>query len=288
MIADAHCHAWRRWPYDTRVPDPGTRGSVDALLYEMDAAGVGFAAIVCARIGAGAGGDGFGNEHNNDDVAEAVRRHPDRLTAWIDLDCSWRDEYHTPGAAERLQKTVERTGASGFTHYLRAENDGWWAGDEADGVMEVATELGLIASIAASETWFDDLSRSSGRHPAVPVLLHHLGGQGEAARRAVLRLAENPSIGVKVSGFNYSAQHYWDYPYPELAGVLPDLADAFGMHRLYWGSDFPASRDQLTYRQSLEVVREHGGLDPASTDRVMGDNLMALLQSRTVPTEGEP
>ena len=36
MIADSHCHAWRRWPYDKSVPDPDHRGSIEALLYEMD------------------------------------------------------------------------------------------------------------------------------------------------------------------------------------------------------------------------------------------------------------
>ena len=35
MIIDSHCHAWTTWPYDTRVPDPGSRGRVEQLLFEI-------------------------------------------------------------------------------------------------------------------------------------------------------------------------------------------------------------------------------------------------------------
>src|SRR6185312_1130618 len=116
-IWDAHAHAWRRWPYDVGVPDPDTRGSADALLREMDANGVERTAVVCARIGGGRDGDGYANDDNNDYVADAVRRHPDRLIAWVDVDSMWSDEHHVPGSAARLRAALERAEARGFTHY---------------------------------------------------------------------------------------------------------------------------------------------------------------------------
>ena len=36
MIVDSHCHAWTTWPYDTNVPDPASRGTIDQLLFEME------------------------------------------------------------------------------------------------------------------------------------------------------------------------------------------------------------------------------------------------------------
>ena len=38
MIVDSHCHAWTTWPYDTSVPDPQHRGTIERLLFEMDVA----------------------------------------------------------------------------------------------------------------------------------------------------------------------------------------------------------------------------------------------------------
>lgn len=283
MIVDLHCHAWRRWPYDVGVPDPDSRGSIDALLYEMDANGVDHAAVVCARIGGGRGGDGFPNEENNDDVRAAALRHPDRLTAWVDVDGVWRPEHHTPGAAERLRRELDRTGARGVTHYVAAENDGWLRTDDADAFFGIAAEAGIVLSLAASPAWLDDLAPLATRHADLPIVLHHLGmprrGPGrEEDLQALFRVAAVPSIGVKVSGFHYNSAHSGEYPYPDAVELFRDVRAAFGDDRLYWGSDFPASRDMLTYRQSLEVVRTHCAF--AGDDairRILGGNAERLL-----------
>ncbi|MEQ6897788.1 amidohydrolase family protein [Microbacterium sp. KR10-403] len=283
MIVDTHCHAWRRWPYDTSVPDPGTRGSVESLLYEMDRAGVDHAAIVCARIGGGAGGDGFANDDNNEYVIDAVFRHPDRLTAWLDVDCAWSPEYHRPGSAGRLREALQRSGARGFTHYVAPDNDGWMRSDEGAEFFDVAAELGAIASLALTPAWFDDLSAMASARPSLPILLHHMAIPSRDEGReheigSLLRLARHPSVGVKISGFNYNATRWWEYPYPESVALFRRIFDAFGPDRLYWGSDFPASRDQLTYRQSIEVVRTHAAfLGENDLAAILGGNAARLL-----------
>jgi predicted TIM-barrel fold metal-dependent hydrolase len=262
MIVDTHCHAWRQWPYDASVPDPSTRGSIESLLYEMDANGVDHAAVVCARIGGGYGGNGFANEDNNDYVLAAVQRHPDRLSAWIDVDCAWRPDHHAPGAADRLRAALEQTGARGFTHYVAAENDGWLRSDDGREFFDVADQAGVLASLAIGPAWAEDLGVIAAEHPQLPILIHHLGTPGLGAERerdlpALLALAAHQSVGVKVSGFPYNSARAWDYPYPDAIDLFTRVLAAFGPERLYWASDFPASRHQLTYRQSLEVVREH-------------------------------
>lgn len=283
MIIDVHCHAWRRWPYDTAVPDPQSRGSVEALLWEMDANAVDHAAIVCARIGDGRGGAGFANEDNNDYVLEAQARHPDRLTAWIDVDCVWQREHHTPGVADRLSHALDETGARGFTHYVAAHNDGWLRSDDAAEFFAVAAERNVVASLAIGAPWFDDLAVLAAANPTLPILLHHLGAPASGANRAddvdaLRRLARVPSIGVKVSGFNYNSHAPSEYPYPDSVELFREILEAFGDERLYWGSDFPASRDMLTYRQALEVVRTHCAFaSEASIARILGSNAQRLL-----------
>ncbi|MCX7522535.1 amidohydrolase family protein [Microbacterium sp. STN6] len=283
MLLDAHCHAWRRWPYDTAVPDAEGRGSIEALLYEMDTHGVERASVVCARIGGGAGGVGFANDDNNDYVARFASTHPDRIAALVDVDCVWRAEHHTAGAADRLRAEVERTGAIGFTHYVAATNDGWLRGDDAAQLFRTAAAMGLLASLAVPAPWFDDLRGVAAANPSLPILLHHMGQPKSSAElAALLDLSELPNIGVKISGFNYNASDSWDFPYPQAQHVFRAIAERFGTSRLYWGSDFPASRDQLTYRQAIEVVRSHSAfLTPTQRDAIMGGNLAALLARPT-------
>ncbi|HEY8787677.1 MAG TPA: amidohydrolase family protein [Actinopolymorphaceae bacterium] len=90
------------------------------------------------------------------------------------------------------------------------------------------------------------------------------------------------NINVKASGFHYLTEPPWDYPYARArTEALTPLLDAFGPHRLLWGSDFPAARWHLTYTQSLEAFRSlpplagHPGLD-----RVLGGNLTELIRTR--------
>ncbi|PZF85328.1 amidohydrolase family protein [Jiangella anatolica] len=263
MIADSHCHAWRRWPYDARVPDPDHRGSVDALLYELDANGVDRAAVVCARIGADVGPD-FANDDNNDYVATAVRRHPDRLTLVADVDGSWRPEHHRPGAAGRLRDAAGRYGLTAFTHYVRDENDGWFRTDDGREFFATAADLGLVASLSLSPAWFADLRTVAAANPTLPLLLHHQGmvrldaPRFDAELADLLGLAELPNVYVKVSGFHYVSSPPWDVPYTEArTRLLRPIATAFGAGRLAWGSDFPAARPHVTYAQSLAVVRDH-------------------------------
>ncbi|KQV06520.1 amidohydrolase family protein [Leifsonia sp. Root112D2] len=286
MLFDSHCHAWSRWPYDTAVPDAESRGSIEALLYEMDTHGVERAAVVCARIGGGRGGDGFGNDDNNEYVARFAAAHPDRITAVLDVDCVWRPEHHSSGAAGRLMASVERSNAIAFTHYVSAQNDGWFRSDDAGEFFRAAADAGLIASLAVSAPWFDDLRSVAAANPTLPILIHHLGQPSSSAELdGLLALAAMPNIGVKASGFNYNASRNWDFPYPESQAIFRSIVDGFGAERLYWGSDFPASRDQLSYRQSIEVVRSHADfLEPDQLTGILGGNLAALIAQPRLAT----
>jgi predicted TIM-barrel fold metal-dependent hydrolase len=292
MIIDSHCHAWRAWPYDKKVPDPYHRGSIEALLYEMDTHGVDHATVVCARIGDGAGGDGFGNEDNNDYVAAFARKHPDRITPWVDIDCVWRKVHHKPGAVERLHEEIDRNSAIGFTHYVGSQ-DGWFTSDEGREFFRVAAERKLIASLAVGPEWLPSLREIAKENPTLPILIHHMsfpvnikGVYDQSDLFELKKSAEIPNIGVKISGFNYNSHEKWNFPYLDSLKLFKIIFEAYGPNRLYWGSDFPASRDMLTYTQSLEVLRSSVDfLSANEKDLILGDNLAQLLKIRQVLTQ---
>src|SRR5579875_418755 len=272
-ILDSHCHAWRTWPYPPLVPDEGSRGSVDQLVYEMDVHGVAEALVVCAAID--------NNPDNVGYVSFAKARYPDRLHLVADLDRPRHSTHHHPGSADRLRALADRYELTGFTHYVGA-NDGWLAGDDADSLFAAARDLGLLVSLAAGPSWQADLRRLADRYPEVPVLCHHLGGVAAGAAedglRQLVESASHPNIYVKVSGFHYASTRGWDHPWPDAVALFRRIFEAFGPDRLCWASDFPASTRHCTYRQSLEVVRTH--CDFLSHDdlrRILGGTLQTIL-----------
>jgi predicted TIM-barrel fold metal-dependent hydrolase len=258
------------------VPDKGSRGSIEQLLYEMDTHGVEQALVVCAAIGE--------NPDNAEYVSLARQRHPSRLHVVADLDCPWSTTYHHPGSAARLRALADRYQLAGFTHYLEERNDGWLLGDEAEELFSVAAERALLVSLAVGPAWQADLRVIARRHPSVPVLCHHLGelrsgeGHGHAGLEEVVASASVPNLFVKVSGFHYASQRGWDHPWPDAVAIFRRIFDAYGPARLCWGSDFPASTRFCTFRQSLEVVRQHCPfLTPPDLRLVLGGTLRSLL-----------
>jgi L-fuconolactonase len=276
-IVDSHCHAWRRWPYAPLVPDEDSRGTIDQLIYEMDVNGVGQAVVVCAGID--------NNDDNVDYVAFAQKRYPQRLHLVADIDCSWSDTYHTPGAVDRLRAVDERLPRlAGFAHYLEEHNDGWLLSGEADRLFSFAATRGLLVSLSASPAWQSDLRALARRHPSVPVLCNALGGvragsaQGSSGIDEVLASASVSNIHLKVAGLPYCSERDWDYPWPDAIEALARLFDAYGPSRLCWGSDFPACTRFCTFRQSLEAIRHHCDfLTPADLRLVLGDALADIL-----------
>lgn len=271
MIIDSHTHAWRHWPYQPAVPDPTSRGLVEQLLWEMDRQQVDRAVLVCARI--------EHNPDNNDYIAECIAKYPDRLVQFADVDCSWSETYHIPGAADRLEQAANQYHLKGFTHYLKSDTE-WFESDEGLAFFEKAAERKLIASLALGPQWQPALRALAKRFPSVPFLCHHMAGArlGQESMDEVLRSAEVENIYIKLSGFHYISSRSWDYPHADTHAGVRKLYEYFGGGRLCWGSDYPVVRFNMTYQHALEAFRTHCPfVTEADRAKILGTNLEQLL-----------
>ena len=276
MIIDSHCHAWAMWPYLPAVPDPESHGTVEQLIHQMDTNGVDRATIVCAQI--------FQNFNNNDYVAKALKKYPERLEQFADVDSMWSDTYHLPGAASRLEKATERWPMKAFTHYVAAEDDCSWF-NSTDGIdfFKVAEQAGLIASIAMSPHHQSELRKVAERHPDLDILCHHMSGlraHGNDARANLENVTESsklPNIFLKLSGFHYLTNTNWNFPYSDTHWVYKECYEAFGTN-MCWGSDFPVVKKSMTHLQSIEAFRTHCDfISESDKEAIMGGTLKDLL-----------
>jgi L-fuconolactonase len=279
VIIDAHTHVWPRWPYEPRVPDDETRGSFESLLFQLDAAGIDRALLVNARI--------TRSEDNNNYGARAVAEHPDRFFQIVDIDGRWGPDYHRPGAADRLSVLVAEFHPVGVSHYLAAENDGWLLSAEATAFFELVAAESLVVNFAAPTVWMPDIRTVARAFPTVPILINHLGVVGlhpggvEEALALVLDAEELPNLLVKVSGYYYGSDRPWDYPYAARLPIVRAFYDSWGPRRMIWASDWPSVLPNMSYRQSLEVLREHADfVSSDELDLILGDNLSGLLSER--------
>ncbi len=277
MIMDSHCHAWSFWPYQPPVPDSATRGSFEILQFEMDANGVDRALIVCAEI--------EGNPDNNQYIHDKVAEHRGRFDFVIDVDSLWKDSYHRPGAAERIEAGLSRWQPAGFTHYINdPAEDACWL-NSADGIemFEVADSQAVLASIHCRPQHLTQIRELASRFPNLRFLLHHMGHpkllEPEGAAE-ILATARHENVYIKVSGFyNTTTAPPWDYPLSDVQAVVQALYQRFGGGRLLWGSDYPVCRQYYSHRQAIEILRHHCRfISAADMDAIMGENLAGLLR----------
>jgi L-fuconolactonase len=277
-IIDSHVHVFRQWPFAPDSPHQATRGRAERLIHKIDENGVERALVICAT--------GPNSPDNNEYAAECAKRYRDRLVVFPSVDPHGSPTYHTPGAARRLAQAVEKFGAKGILHVVGPDY-AWLEGADGLEFLAEAERSGLMVSLPISPDGLPTLAAVARRFASIVFLCHHLGGArilrkggSDALIRPLLSTAAVPNIWHKVSGFHHIARVPWDYPHRDLLWIVRFLYDLVGPRRLCWGSDFPVVESAMTYRQSLEIIRQHCTfISPADQSWILGGNLATLLET---------
>ncbi|HUG60659.1 MAG TPA: amidohydrolase family protein, partial [Methylomirabilota bacterium] len=109
------------------------------------------------------------------------------------------------------------------------------------------------------------------------------------ARRRTFGLARFPNVFIKIPGLGefcsraqpLAAPNPFAQPEPPL---LEQALDAFGSHRLMWGSDFPPVSAREGYGNALRLPRERFAALPNVTDddlvRIFGGTALSVFPVR--------
>jgi predicted TIM-barrel fold metal-dependent hydrolase len=249
LIVDSQVHIWgadtpqRPWPKRAEAQRPVPLAK-DALLLEMDAAGVNRVVIVPPSW-----------EGDRNDLATAAAvSHPQRFATMGRLDPQ------NPRSRGQITSWRKQPGMLGlrFTFHIpvlvslitEGHMDWVWGEAERAGVpIYVLVPHALVHLI-------DDVAQ---RYPALKLVMDHLALSSSKKDAAafdefdkLLTIAKRPNVAAKVSALPcYSTD---TYPYRSLHGYIRQAYDAFGPQRLFWGSDL--SRSPISYRQHVTMFTE--------------------------------
>jgi L-fuconolactonase len=220
---DAHVHLWHRATDPQPWIDPGTMGAIDRDFGSDD----------LARMLADTGVDTAVVVQTVNDLGETQRllSRSEPVVGWIDL---------TADAAAQLEKLGADGRLVGIRHLVHVDPDPQWLGRPDVGAsFDTLAEHGLGFDLVV-RWWQLDLAASvAAARPGTRFVLDHLGGiaecdDDEGWERGLRTLAALPNVAAKISG---------------LAALVPDAdrlrrvadvaLDAFGPHRLMYGSDWP-------------------------------------------------
>jgi predicted TIM-barrel fold metal-dependent hydrolase len=267
FIVDSQVHIWEKetpekpWPELSHVDMHGAASfSAEELLQEMDAAGVARAILVPpAHAG-----------NSNELSLAAGTSYPDRFAVMGRLVLnvhenrrlvdSWLD---IPGM--RGMRLNLRT-ADGREWLRNGELDWFWPAAERNGIPLMIHAAGLLHEI-------DGIAH---RHSALKICIDHFALHREVGQAFMLHaadadalcdLAACPNISVKASALPYFSNE--PYPFTDLHEMIEKVVQAFGSHRVFWGTDI--TRRGYSYTDAIKLFTEAlPWLSDADQELIMG------------------
>ncbi len=251
MIIDAHAHLWKKqlgrvngYPvYHVEdgisnfggelrqmMPPYMTDGenSVERLIANMNYAGVNAAVITQEEI------DGNQNRY----LLASKALYPDRLKI-----CS-------------LYKEDERTEYDGFDGVkicagrLKTQDL-----SKHYGVFEEAAKRGMFISVdlADGDAQTAALAEIADSLPELRIAIGHFGMVTRDGWREQIKLARRKNVIVESGGITWLFNAEF-YPYPSAVRAIREAADICGIEKLAWGSDYPRTMVEITYKMSCDFV----------------------------------
>ena len=199
------------------------------------------------------------------------------VVGWVDL-CA-------PNAGERLAHFARRPKFKGVRHLVQSEPDPEFMlrPDFKRGIAALAP-LGLTYDLLIKPHQFKAAIALVGAFPEQPFVLDHLGKPGYKDRldqdwaRALHEIASYPNVYAKLSGLVTESEGY-RFTRAQFDPVLEMALEAFGAHRLLFGSDWPVCLLAASYGEVLDLIQSFiSTLSASEQAAIMGKNAQYFYQ----------
>ncbi|MEV5341888.1 amidohydrolase family protein [Streptomyces sp. NPDC052676] len=255
MIVDAHHHLWdlsvrdQDWITGPQLAPLRRDFTVDDLRAETTAAEVGRTVLVQTVTVPEETPELLALADGHDLIAGVV--------GWTDLT--------RPDVADELARLRALPGGrhlKGIRHQIQAEPDPEWLlrPDVRRGLAALAA-AGLVHDLVVRPHQLPACVRAAAAHPDLTFVLDHLGkppvaaGATEPWAGLVRALAALPNTVCKLSGLVTEADPA-SWAVDDLRPYADVVLDAFGPHRLMFGSDWPVCTLAATYGEVLTTATE--------------------------------
>lgn len=251
MIIDAHAHLWKRQNgkvngrnvYSVKNGKSDFGGEIrqmmppfmlndentaDMLISNMDYAGVNGAVITQEEID--------GNQDSY--ILFAKSEYPNRLKI-----CSLyeEDKPFNVECFDGVKICAGRLKTQDITKHCK--------------VFEQADKYGKFISIdlADGDKQTSSLLEMIQQYPNLKIAIGHFGMVTRNGWTEQIKLARNKNVMIESGGITWLFNSEF-YPYPSAIRAIKEAADISGMDKLMWGSDYPRTMVEITYKMSFDFV----------------------------------
>lgn len=238
-VVDSHNHIGRRIGWERSVED---------LMREMDHAGIDMAVVFPIALA---------GKIDNDYVANAVKKYPDRLIGFATVDPQFGDS-----AVEELERCVTKLGLKGLK--LHPDGSGYPIDDhtKTDPIFEVCAKHRIpVISHAQGDNprtmplQFEEMAKT---FPDVTIMMAHMGAW-QSTYQAIRVAKRNDNLFLETAGNPFVGEISW---------ALKEV----GAHKIIMGTDTPFG----DFEVSLKII-EKAVSKAEERNLVRGGNLEKIL-----------
>lgn len=269
MIIDAHAHLWKKqngrvegrpvlalqngqsnFGGEVRQMMPpymiNGENTADMFISNMDYAGVNGAVITQEEI------DGNQDEY----LLTAKEKYPNRLKI-----CSLYEEkkpFQTNGF-DGIKICAGRLPTQDLTKHYKVfedadKNNMFISIDMADGSLQTGSLFELIQ-----------------QYPDLRIAIGHFGMITTKGWTEQIKLARNKNVFIESGGITWLFNSEF-YPYPSAIKAIKEAADICGTEKLMWGSDYPRTMVEITYKMSFDFVLKSAELTESEKNLFLFEN----------------
>lgn len=269
MIIDAHVHLWENQNglVDGRkvfyvengksnfggeirqmMPPYMTDGvnNVERLMANMDYAGVNGAVITQEEID--------GNQDSY--LLTAKKKYPDRIKI-----CSLYEE----------GKPLKVDGFDGIKLCsCRFKEQNLLKHEE---VFKIANDRGMFISIDMSDgdLQTSELDILAKKYPDLRIAIGHFGMVTREKWTEQIKLAKNKNVFIESGGITWLFNEEF-YPYPSAIKAVREAIDICSADKIMWGSDYPRTMVEITYKMSFDFVLKSNELTSEEKNKFLFEN----------------
>ena len=107
--------------------------------------------------------------------------------------------------------------------------------------------------------------------PDLKITIGHFGMVTTEGWQEQIALAKNPNVYIESGGLTWLF-HKEFYPYPSAIDAILEARDICGMDKLMWGSDYPRTMTDITYKSAVRFISETPKMTEAEKDAFLGGN----------------
>ncbi len=231
------------------------QNTAERFLSNMDYAQVSAAVITQEFI------DGLQNSY----LEQVKRQYPDRFFTF------GMAEFRKPGFLKDALELISR----GFrgVKIPAARLEVQFLNDEFIQLFRTMEQKGIILGIelADGDQQVSQMEEVIQECPALKVAIGHFGMVTRPGWMEQIRLARHENVYIESGGITWLFNDEF-YPFPSAVRAIKEAADAVGMEKLMWGSDYPRTITAITYRMSYDFITKSSELTDEEKRLFLSEN----------------